>query len=382
MIRWLRRKSNQRRLFLGLAILIIPSFVLWGVSLDTSDTPKSAGSLGSRNISTNEFIKNYEALRRELQLFHGINIQEASPYLDFERLTWQRIILIHEAEQKKIRITDRDVVEWLRSQEIFQVKGQFDPEFYRRIVTEYLRMDPRRFEEDVRDMIALQKIQSVLRENVQVSQAAVREFFRMRYSPRDLEYIIFTEKDLDEIPEITEEELLRYFEWVKPRLIQPEKVKVRYVTRKTPGEEDSASELLEKKGTTTPFFTRKDPIPEVGFSEELTTEIFALKKTGEKTPWLSHENHEILFQLVEIEPERPMTFEDAKSMLEEELTEQMKRKAIADLARKTQEAMLDYSFETVAQETGKKVYDQTNFSSEDYLDKVGQLPEVAQVRYI
>ena len=378
MLKFLRKKSNLKKVVLGMALLIIPSFIFFGVQLDFGDSPRVAGVIGSKKISTNQFIKHYEAFRREMQLFHGIDPRQAAQMFDFEELTWQRILLIHAAQEANIRVSDQEVVEWLQKQEVFQRDGRFDPDFYKRVLSQYFKVDHRGFEEDVRDFIALRKMRDHMRGEVYVSESELREVFEKRFSPRGLRYILVTEQNLSEKPEISESEVADYYTWVQDELFSPVSARVRYLSRPSVTEttDDNIPERLEKEAVETGFFTWEDAIPRIGFSTDLSQAIFALEAPGELTSWISFQNKDYLFELLEKTVPHPLSFEEAKDKITQDLLDLKNNKSLMELAGKLREAMLTSSFETAAKDEGYKIHKAKNYRRDDYLEKIGKIPAI------
>ncbi|MFT5206442.1 MAG: hypothetical protein ACI9CF_000180 [Candidatus Omnitrophota bacterium] len=381
MIKWLRHKKTQRFVVIGAACLIIPGFLLFGVSLDGLGGSKVAGSIGKKKVSTQAFIDNYNALRRELELFHQIDPNLLSAQADFEELTWQRILLVHEAKNRNIKISNTEVIEWLQTQKVFFNKGEsFDPAFYDQVLKQYLRVEPRSFEEDVRDFMALQKVRDNMRGDADITDDKIRELFNSRFVLRDIDYLTFLSTEISEVPEVTDEELEQYYDWIKDRLLSPEMIQVSIVVLPdgvtAPADGDVLHELIHDTGSRTPFFGRNDAIPNIGIAPELSQAIFALSNPGDHTEWLAHDGKQYLFELIIKQKQAPMSLDDARNILINDLTQKKKSKALKDEANQFYTSAKEKGFESAADDLGKTITALDGYQPDQEINGIGQIPGI------
>ena len=73
MLKILRKRQVAKKIWLILAIIIIPAFCFWGIGsvLRGRDKAKVFGKAFGKTITTQEFIKNYKALRNKYILSMG-----------------------------------------------------------------------------------------------------------------------------------------------------------------------------------------------------------------------------------------------------------------------------------------------------------------------
>ncbi len=342
MIRFLRHKTIQRTLFIGLAILVIPGFVFLSVSKDSSALSGTAGTIDGQKVKVQEFVRNFEAMRRELEVFAGVDPTRLSGSVDLEALTWQRILLVRAAKTAGIHVTDADVIQWLQNQKVFQDKGGFSEERYRMIIERYLKIDPKTFEEESREYLALQRYRDQIRGTYHPTEAELHDRFRLLYGPRELEYVTFTKDNVAAPAPSTETERKAMYDRLAGRLFSQESAEVRYVAISS-GDPSPTAEaekaLWESNATRTPFLAKEDPIPGIGPAPKLSEAIFQLKTAGARTDWIDSEGKKYRFELIEHKAQAPMSYEDAKKVLDEMVRQEKIYHEIAKKASDFEEAV-------------------------------------------
>lgn len=243
MLKFLRNKKVQHRIYLILALIIIPPFIFWGV-FTSSEDDKSGSELGKidgRKITAQEYLNQYKAVQRQAQMMFGDRINEFRGQINFKGEAWDRLLLLAEAKRRGVRVSDGEVVDWIAKQPLFSRDGRFDAGFYKMVVTRALRVDTRAFEEEIRQTLLIQK----LRDKVQ-----------------------------------------------GPDPVQEEAVKLAVSFR--PKENPEAAPVV----TETPLLTKADPIPDVEYSEELINAAFTLEK-GSESEWVKLEKGDYKIKVIE-----------------------------------------------------------------------------------
>ncbi len=224
MLKFLRNKTNQKRIYILLAITIIPPFIFWGVfiSKDERKLPSTLGFIENKRVSLNEYLASYKAVQHELLLKYGEQVKDVAPLINVKGEAWDRLLLLTYAKKERIKVSDSEVVTWLVSQPAFSNKGKFDPNFYKLYVTNYLRMSTRDFEEEIRQILIIDKIREKIRSQVSLTDEELKALYNQENSDRDLAYgIVPLDAEKNKV-ELSEEELQRIYELVKDQLINPE----------------------------------------------------------------------------------------------------------------------------------------------------------------
>ena len=140
-------------------ILIIPAFILWGVPNRTKGK-KYAGTISGRKVSWAEYYKSLRACEHQAILTYtltgtgGDKYQEKRKDLKLEEQAWQRLILLDKAKREGIKIEDKEVIAAIKKIPVFQDEQGFSKERYNQIL-EYLRIEPRQFEEEIRETLKI-----------------------------------------------------------------------------------------------------------------------------------------------------------------------------------------------------------------------------------
>ena len=117
----------------------------------------AAGTIFNEKITINDFNR----AQRAIQLLTAVgNNPDIKPdELDAE--TWKHLVLVSEAKRRSIKISDIEVTEQIRA--FFSGKKGFDKERYQFWVSSVFRDQPRKFEEQMRDFLSVQKLINSIR---------------------------------------------------------------------------------------------------------------------------------------------------------------------------------------------------------------------------
>lgn len=135
---------------------VVISFILWGgYSVGTQLKKESmyAGEVFGKSISHQEFNRFY----RMAQLF-SIGGEAISDPEMLRRQAWRNIIYSREAQKLGIEVKDNEVLEEIQKLFASQEIDQLTPEIYEQWLKRNVRMDARDFEEQLRELIRVQKL--------------------------------------------------------------------------------------------------------------------------------------------------------------------------------------------------------------------------------
>ena len=179
MLKFLRNKKVQKRVYVGLAIAILPAFLFWGVFVSSKDSNPSAslGLIDKQKITLQQYLASYKAVQHELALRYGRSAKDLSSLVNLKGEAWDRLLLLHYAKKEKLRVSDAEVVEWLASQPIFFHRGEFNTNFYKLYVQDYLHISTREFEEEIRDFLTIDKIREKLASSVSFKEDKIKLLF-------------------------------------------------------------------------------------------------------------------------------------------------------------------------------------------------------------
>jgi len=185
MLKLFRKKNVARLVLWGILILILPAFVIWGSgSLGGSREkgPTFVGLINNKKVSFDDFAESLHAIRCQIILNYFNQPKVLDLFLNDKpfmgRLAWDRLIMAKEARKQKIKVPDQNVVNFIRSHPLFLRNGVFDEKLYDYILRNNVGMDPRTFEEIVRDNLAIKRLNDMLTKDIKITDPEILEAYK------------------------------------------------------------------------------------------------------------------------------------------------------------------------------------------------------------
>lgn len=358
-----------------------------------------AGKAYGRTVTGAEFKR----VGRKFQICQMLGLNEfwsglgymgnPKPEVMAENFVWNSFVLRHEADALGIVPTADEIIEAVQRIPNLQTNGVYDSTRYNQFVQ--MRLAPNGFttellEELVGDSLRLEKIKTLLGATDKAALGEIRALFERRNQKTEASVIRLKLEDFKKEVKISDEDVQKRFEEKKPTLNHPEKRKVKVVAFALPKTDkplapkenvvemqklaDAASEFavamtakdakLEdaaaKAGVAvieTPEFEADAPPKEIGESEEAAEAAFKLTTEEPNSDVVTTKTAYYVLQLSGITPTKPMTLEDAKKQLTEEITDERAHEALnlkaADFRKKITEAIAaGKSFADAAKDVG------------------------------
>jgi len=214
MLKVLRHKKTARKVWIFLALIIIPAFALWGFggAFRTKEESRPFGKISNRYISKMEFRDSLSAVTTTAILQYGDKLPEIKKYLNLEGQAWQRLILLEEAKRRSIKASDQEVITLIEKMPFFQYKGGFDNKLYNQALQYVFFLQPRAFEEQVRQSIILNKLYQQITDGlISVDENEIRKEFSKTNQEINISYISSLTADFAERIKPNESELKDYF---------------------------------------------------------------------------------------------------------------------------------------------------------------------------
>jgi len=300
MLKILRKKGVMRKLLWMLAGVIILAFGFLGQAyrLNRSRSQGIAGRLHGRAVPMEDFQHHFEQIHLQAVMQYGQNLQKILPYLDLESQTWDRIIALHEAERRKIRIDDQEVVQAIQGNPLFQKEGRFNNMIYKNVLFA-LRLSAREYEEGLRESLKITRLFEQVTKDLAVSEQETLERFKSENEKIQTSYIFFPDVNYTDQVLPDPDAIRTYYEGHKADFIQPPSINVTYLSlpypeEASPDDKDAvleqaleiAMELQEKPEITayakshdlelqtTGFFSMEQPILKQGWSFSEIQQLF------------------------------------------------------------------------------------------------------------
>jgi len=209
MIRILGKKKVAKRIFWGLAIVIIPSFVIWGVGTQMQSSREIfAAKVNRQTISRDDY---YNRLQKRLDVNRQLSKQEpAEKSAEMEKIKKaaledliRQIVISQEIKRRHIKVTDQELLAAVRGDPSFKdEKGNFDERRFQETVVGMPDEEWLKIEDNLRKNLSFRKIQNLVGSEVQVKVTDQDLIdYRKKYSlasdsvnDEDLRKVIFGQK--------------------------------------------------------------------------------------------------------------------------------------------------------------------------------------------
>ncbi|MFH1798362.1 MAG: SurA N-terminal domain-containing protein [Candidatus Omnitrophota bacterium] len=404
----LRSKKFARRVMLGLLILIIPAFVLWGAGGITKKKDL-VGIINNHKIYEEDLAKSREGIKVQL-LFSYYGNFDAMTALFKNRLflnpmAWERLIFLTEAYREKIKISDRETLSTIAPHPLFQKDGVFDKSVYAYILRNTLHMDGHQFEELVRENLRAAAFQRSLMKDITASSAEALSEYKKTNDKVVLSYLFIEKALFKNQVVITNEEEKEYYDKNTGLFFEPAKIEIEYldVPYFSSSEKNTALRKIETihpylSGAGKDFklvakdnslhcaatgaFSRDDVIPNVPFFKEFYETSFRLKKGEVSDPifFSSGNDTGTIYVLRKKEefPQKRKNFSEARDEIKESLTEQKSVLLAEEKGGALYQKIIDenLSLEKISEENNEKITKTDSITVEDYIENIGPADKI------
>ena len=383
----------------GLAILIIPAFVIWGAGTsgkDKGNRPDHAGKLFGKKVSYDDYYSMWNVARDYAIKSFGNNVPEEF----ISQMAWSRIILIEQAKREKLTATDREVVEKLASFHAFQRNGSFDKKLYKSM----LQDSARSFEEKLRDDFLISKLKDRVTYGVRINDETVKDEYKKKFETINCSYALIPFSESEKDVQYTDPGLLDFYEKNKESFKKGEEANIKYleIPLSDPGAEELAYKVLDhanlKKNLEEPakansleiketgFFSANEEIPGVGWSYEFTKAGFELEKNQINNMLVKTEKGLYIIQLKEKKGPYLPDYAKVKDSVKKAF---IKEGSIKLSGERSEKIYLDTSvrvkagekFEDAVKESGLQLK-QTDFIGRDsYAPEIGPAKELVDTAF-
>jgi len=393
MLKQLRNKKTAKKVWVVLAAIIVPAFVLWGAGSLVGDKQKSAfaGRLFGKKISQLEFKDALDAVKNQVVIQFGDNLPQAQKYLNLEAQAWVRLMLLHEAARRGMTASDKEVIETIENYPFFQRNGQFNNRIYTQMLEYSFRTLPRVFEEEVRQDIMIKRLYDEVTSGVNATDEEARAEYLRTNEQLSLSYIAAVPAEFSKGITASDDNLKEYFKSNSLNFKKPLSFELSYISTEDEIQIKKAALLLSKKidlrkiakdlnlaVKDTGLFTQTGPIPGIGWSNQIIELVSRLKVGQYCAPLRLDKYYYILMLKRKLEPYIP-EFEAIKSDVKEAFIrskgEELAKAKIDECLKKLDEAYKtdpkSLNFEKTAEACGLKNGTTALFKYGSYIDNIG-----------
>jgi peptidyl-prolyl cis-trans isomerase D len=393
MLKNLRNKKTAKKIWVILAILILPAFLFWGMgsAIRSKNESGYVGKIFGKKISLVEYKDAADAVRNIAVMRFGPQFSEIQKSLNLEEQAWERLILLAEAKRRKIIVKDEEVIDTLRNHPLFQRKGKFDPELYNSALKYMLRTQARVFEEQTRQNLMLLKLYEQIVSGVNLSQDEVKNEYRKVNQKISIYYVASNPTNFTKGINPSENELQEYFNQHALELKHPPSFKLEYLILDSEDQVGKTLLQIRKKEDlgkiakdnnleikVTDFLTQNDPIPDIGWQPQIMEAISRIK-TDEYLPALKIDKHFFLIKLKERKDSFIPDFQTSKEKILDNYRKDrslvIAREKIKECLQKLKDAYAQNpkpgDLNKVASELGLKFAETTAFIYGTYIEGIG-----------
>ena len=314
MLNVLRKRGNLKKIMWGLAILIIPAFVLWGSgsSIRSSGLPKYAGEIFGKKISFRQYEASFQAARHEALLIYGEDFNKVAKFLNLEKEAWQRLILLYQAKKERIKVSDEEVIDFIQKLPFFQKEGRFSQEKYKVFLDYAFRTSPRDFEEQIRETLKIDQLKNKFISKVKLSDEETEKVYKNENEKAKVFYVFLDPQKFTEGIHPSYEQLEDYYQGRMAEFKEPAQVNVEYIVlyfdRDRPKIDISEEEIQSYYQEHPEQFSVKDKTDEENIEslEEVRTQIKE-RLTQEKAKVVLEDR---IWQISDDITEDPLSFEE------------------------------------------------------------------------
>lgn len=241
----LRKKGVYKRIIWVIVVIIIISFGLLGTAYLVTNRGKHeqyAGKIFGKKISPYDYDRVYQDVMIQAIIRYGQKFNEIRQYLNLDAETWDRLILLNEAEKRNIKISDAEVIKTIEEYPFFQRDGQFDSLLYKDILKYVFHIEPRKFEENIRQTLRLNKLIEQEAAQINLSEEDVTKAYQEANEKVQVSYIFISPDKFKNETVSTEAEEKQYYESHKNDFQIPESINVEYIAFPLPADTDPSKD--------------------------------------------------------------------------------------------------------------------------------------------
>jgi peptidyl-prolyl cis-trans isomerase D len=233
MLDFLRKRKRNWVIVFFLGVIIVVFALFYGGTKFRDQASAEVADINGEVISQREFYFHYQrAVDRYREMFKGSLTDEMIKGLNIkgnliEELI-QKKLLLQEARSLGLTASDDDVANHIAKVPEFQAGGRFNKERYLHVL-QANRLFPGQFEEDQRDQLTLNRLYSLILDSVQITEAEVRERYRLDEEKINLYFIKLPISDFLPAVKLTEEDIKQSYERNKESFKEPLRLQIEYL---------------------------------------------------------------------------------------------------------------------------------------------------------
>lgn len=251
MMQQLRESTKVIMVLVSIAFVGLMVFE-WGMDLSgrssQQGTGTSLGSVDGTDISVDDYQRQYQILYEQASARapEGLSREQLE---QIEQQAWDDVVdltlLRHEAEKRGIRVTDSELVEFIKfnpppevaAMPAFQTEGQFDLAKYQQALADpALEQTWVEYERQLRSTLPIQKLQEQVIAGTIVTEGEARQVYRDRNERAKIAYLYLDPLVLarDAAAGVTDADIRKYYDEHRESYRRGESARIRYIEFEPP----------------------------------------------------------------------------------------------------------------------------------------------------
>ncbi|MGD8343712.1 MAG: SurA N-terminal domain-containing protein [Desulfobacterales bacterium] len=228
----LMRKHASSWIIKFLLAAIIVVFIPWGVQRYTSGRSGRVAEVNGSIITLDDYRNTYQNLVEQVRQSFGNNVNDELiqtlqlPKRALDQLI-DRALMLQAAEKLKIQVSDEELARAIGSIAAFQTAGVFDNQRYLNTLSR-TQLSPETFENQQREAITINKLQSFISGNIKVSDIEAQQWYTFNNTEVDIDYVLLEPQQIKGI-EPSAADIQAHFEANKENYKTDPELKIRYL---------------------------------------------------------------------------------------------------------------------------------------------------------
>jgi len=237
----LMRKNVKSFLVKAIITLIVLAFIgtiflVWGMGGEGKhgDRGSAIVTIFGKDITHTEYSTEYHQLYEYYQRQFKDNwSQEMAERMQLKKAALDNLvnrqIMLHEAGEQKILVSDKDVLDKIQSMPAFQQNGHFDSRAYAQILEYGMHMDSATFENQIKRSLIIDRLQERISAGIKVSRKELLDNYSQQNEKVQADYVVFSAPAFLSQVEVSDDDINQYFEKNKESYKLPAQRKIRFI---------------------------------------------------------------------------------------------------------------------------------------------------------
>ncbi len=236
MLQWLRKTSSSWLITLTIGAIVVV-FIFWGVGSYNSAQSQQAAEVNGTVIPMTDFIRQYNHLVRQYQeRSQGQLTPEMIKAMQLKQMALSKLVdetlILQAAPRLGLEVSNAELRHQIESYPYFQRDGKFNEKRYFWLLSQN-HLSPPDFEAQERQRLLMGKVIQDVTSFAKVSDAELRELFRMAKEEVAVNYLTVTPQSFLAKENPTDAAVSRYYQENEAQFRLPDQARVKYLIFRT-----------------------------------------------------------------------------------------------------------------------------------------------------